>query len=177
MSIFYGGVAHAQSTTTSYTLLAPLPKLNGQCPSNSTCNDASSTVTQIDVNSYISYAYKLALALAVVLAVFMITVGGFEYMLSSSITDKKNAQEKIWNAVLGLLLALCSYLLLYTIDPNLILSNLNSFSNLSSQEKNLSGSTANQLLQGSTASNGTTGNGSFVGGGGTAGGAGAGGNW
>ena len=143
--MFCGIVVHAQTNT--YTLLAPLPQLGGKCPPNSVCNNASSTVTQININTYISYAYKFALALAVVLAVFMITVGGFEYMLSGSVTNKKDAQEKIWNAVLGLLLALCSYLILYTIDPNLIISNLNSFSNLSGQENNLSGLTAAQINQ------------------------------
>jgi|GEM_PF-2054283 hypothetical protein len=142
---------------TQYTLLAPLPCLNGA--TNVSCGtdaNGNKAVTQIDVNSYIAYAYKFSLALAVVLAVFMITVGGFEYMLSSSVTDKKSAQEKIWNAVLGLLLALCSYLIIYTIDPNLIVSNLSSFSNLSSNENNLSGNTAKQILQNNTTQRGSS---------------------
>ena len=60
------------------------------------------------------------LALAVVLAVFMITVGGFEYMLSGAANTKSDALKKIQDAVWGLLLALVAYLLLYTIDPNLV---------------------------------------------------------
>ena len=63
------------------------------------------------------------LALAVVLAVIMITVGGFEYMLSGAVDTKTNAIKRIQDAVLGLLLALCSYLILYTIDPNLVSPN------------------------------------------------------
>ena len=62
------------------------------------------------------------LALAVVLAVFMITVGGFEYMLSGAMNTKEDAKKKMTDAVLGLILALITYLLLYTIDPNLVLT-------------------------------------------------------
>jgi hypothetical protein len=119
-------LVHAQSNTGStdvtqaqYTLLAPLPELGGNCPSsNSTCTN--STITSISLSDFISYAYKFMIALAVVLAVFMITVGGFEYMLSGAADTKSDALKKIQNAVWGLLLALVTYLLLYTIDPNLV---------------------------------------------------------
>jgi len=77
-------------------------------------------MTSIDLSDFISYAYKFMLALAVVLAVFMITVGGFEYMLSGAANTKSDALKKIQDAVWGLLLALVAYLLLYTIDPNLV---------------------------------------------------------
>lgn len=119
--------AHAQSsndvTQAQYTLLTPLPQL-GSCPSGSNCtsNCASGSICSIDVSQFISYAYKFALALAVVLAVFMITIGGFEYMLSGAMDTKSNAIKKIQDAVAGLLLALASYLILYTIDPNLVSS-------------------------------------------------------
>jgi RsiW-degrading membrane proteinase PrsW (M82 family) len=100
------------------------------------------------------------LALAVVLAVFMITVGGFEYMLSGAADTKSDAKKKIWDAVWGLLLALVAYLLLYTIDPNLV-------------------SPSNLCIPpiGQTTCTGTTGSGQFVGGGGSFGGTGAGGSW
>jgi hypothetical protein len=92
----------------------------------------------IDLSDFISYAYKFMLALAVVLAVFMITVGGFEYMLSGAANTKSDALKKIQDAVWGLLLALVAYLLLYTIDPNLVSSgNLSippiSYGNLTTQ--------------------------------------------
>jgi hypothetical protein len=124
-------LVHAQSNTGStptdvtqaqYTLLTPLPELNGNCPSGSTCNanGTSNSINSIDLSQFISYAYKFMLALAVVLAVFMITVGGFEYMLSGAANTKSDALKKIQDAVWGLLLALVAYLLLYTIDPNLV---------------------------------------------------------
>jgi hypothetical protein len=134
-----GESGSSNAITTQYTLLAPLPELNGSCPSsNSTCSRASSTITSISLSDFVSYAYKFMLALAVVLAVFMITVGGFEYMLSGAADTKNDAKKKIYDAVMGLILALVAYLLLYTIDPNLVSpSNLSippiSYGNLTAQ--------------------------------------------
>jgi hypothetical protein len=120
-----GQSGSSDAVTTQYTLLTPLPELNGNCPSGSTCNanGTSNSINSIDLSQFISYAYKFMLALAVVLAVFMITVGGFEYMLSGAANTKSDALKKIQDAVWGLLLALVAYLLLYTIDPNLVSPN------------------------------------------------------
>ncbi|MDE2188527.1 MAG: hypothetical protein KGJ35_02245 [Patescibacteria group bacterium] len=113
--------------TAPYTLLTPLPVINGQCPSGSNCYSNSSSGASefgtISLEAFIPYAYKFLLALAVVLAVFMITVGGFEYMLSGAMETKSDAKKKMTDAILGLILALCTYLILYTIDPNLVSSN------------------------------------------------------
>ena len=118
-------MAHADTGSTDvtqaqYTLLTPLPELGGNCPTGSDCTANNGTIKSIDLSQFISYAYKFMLALAVVLAVFMITVGGFEYMLSGAANTKSDALKKIQDAVWGLLLALVAYLLLYTIDPNLV---------------------------------------------------------
>jgi len=121
-------LVHAQTNTSNttdvtkapYTLLTPLPCNAGLGGTNCTTVNGSSVMTSIDLSDFISYAYKFMLALAVVLAVFMITVGGFEYMLSGAANTKSDALKKIQDAVWGLLLALVAYLLLYTIDPNLV---------------------------------------------------------
>ncbi len=47
----------------------------------------------------------------------MIIYGGFEYVYSESLMGKKGGRETIENALLGLLLALSSYLILNTLDP------------------------------------------------------------
>jgi hypothetical protein len=60
------------------------------------------------------------IALAVLAAVVMCIVGGFEYMLTESVTTKLNAKATIENAILGLAGALGSWLILYTINPNLV---------------------------------------------------------
>lgn len=68
---------------------------------------------------YIQSILPFILSLAAVLAVVMIVVGGVEYAVSLSEEGKKNARGRINNAILGLLLALVSYLILYTINPDL----------------------------------------------------------
>jgi len=70
--------------------------------------------------------------LAVFLAVFMITVGGFEYMLGGTAGSKTAALKRIEDAIWGLLLALVAYMILYTIDPNLVPSNTFSIPSISS---------------------------------------------
>lgn len=129
-------------TGTSYKLLAPLPNL--QSP--------GTTMESINLSDYISYAYKFMLALAVVLAVIMITIGGFEYMLSGAANTKSDALKKISDAVWGLILALVTYMILYTIDPNLILSNNSTVppispSGNSSAQTNGGGTPADQTQQ------------------------------
>jgi hypothetical protein len=86
-----------------------------------------SGVTSVDtrasgaVGSYLSNIYVLGIGLAGVLAVLMIVVGGIQYIGSGmSPSGKSDAKDRITNAVLGLLLALLSWLILNTIDPNLV---------------------------------------------------------
>lgn len=109
------------NVNTQYTLLAPLPcsaGLGATCTGKDT--NGEQALTTISLAQFISYAYKFMLALAVVLAVLMITIGGFEYMLSGATGTKTDAIKKIQDACWGLVLALVAYLLLYTIDPNLV---------------------------------------------------------
>lgn len=47
-------------------------------------------------------------------------MGGLEYMTSELISEKESGKQKITNAVLGLILALGSWALLYTINPDLL---------------------------------------------------------
>src|SRR3989338_5310874 len=68
---------------------------------------------------YIASILPFILSLAAVLAVVMIVVGGVEYAVSLSEEGKKNARGRINSAIFGLLLALVSYLILYTINPDL----------------------------------------------------------
>jgi hypothetical protein len=120
----------------SYVLLEPLPHISGVAqPTN--CVDSKgqpikdkygNPVTNtgdlircIDVNTFIAYVFKFAIAIAVFLATVMIIWGGFEYMLSESITSHGDAISKFENAGFGLAIALCSYLILQTIDPRLVL--------------------------------------------------------
>ena len=50
----------------------------------------------------------------------MIVIGGIEYMTSELVSSKKAGIERITNAILGLLIALTAFLILNTINPNLL---------------------------------------------------------
>ncbi len=81
---------------------------------------ASTTLGQ-----FLSEAFQFGLAIAAALAVIMIVWGGVEIMLSESPMGKTNGKEKVWNAIWGLVLALVSWLILYTINPEIL--NWNAF--------------------------------------------------
>lgn len=74
---------------------------------------------------FIQAAFELSVIAAGMLAVLVLTIAGFQYMTSDAFTDKENAKKRIWNAIVGLLIVLGSYMLLYQINPNLV--NLNVF--------------------------------------------------
>ena len=70
---------------------------------------------------YIAGIYKYAIALAVSLAIFMVMVGGFLWITAAGDKGKiGKATEIITDAVVGLILAVGSYLILYTINPDLV---------------------------------------------------------
>ncbi len=114
-SAVVGGKEFGGATpSASYTLLEPLPCIGGD-----NCKSGD-TIKKIDIQTYILYLFKLMVAVAVFLAIVMITWGGFTYMTSEAIPAKIDAKSTITNALLGLLGALGSYLLVATIDPRLV---------------------------------------------------------
>jgi len=124
------------NTDTTYTPLAPLPGLG-----TTGCKDAKGVVltdpktreiipcidTQPnkDTNpcpfgNYLNIMIKLIIGMAAVLAMVMITMGGVEYMSSELVSGKEAGKETIRNAIFGLLIALGAYLILNTINPQLL---------------------------------------------------------
>lgn len=72
------------------------------------------------LEGYVRYIYLFALSIVGIAALGAITYGGITYMLSDTITSKDEAKKWIWGAVSGLILALAAYLILYTINPDLV---------------------------------------------------------
>jgi hypothetical protein len=64
--------------------------------------------------------YGLAIGIGSVIAVVMIIFAGFKYMYVESMNGKSDAKEQIQNAILGLLVILGSYIILRTINPDLV---------------------------------------------------------
>lgn len=73
-----------------------------------------------NLGKFLSQVFEFGLAIAAALAVIMIVWGGVEIMLSESVFNKTAGKEKVRNAILGLLLALVSWLILYIINPQIL---------------------------------------------------------
>lgn len=113
-ALFLPTIALAQNTgVTGYTPLAPIPELMDK------------TGGQVDINSFIPGAIKLAISIASALSVIFIIYGGVLYITTDSMGGKSNAKDTIENAIMGLLLAIGSYAILYTINPKLVVFTIN----------------------------------------------------
>lgn len=90
----------------NYTLLEKIPGVDG---------------TNLSFSAYLSAVYKLAIWIVGLCALFMFLIGAFMYMLSAANTSKMgSAKEIMQDALIGLVLALTSYLILYVINPDLV---------------------------------------------------------
>ncbi|OHA60126.1 MAG: hypothetical protein A2589_00395 [Candidatus Vogelbacteria bacterium RIFOXYD1_FULL_46_19] len=76
--------------------------------------------TQIDFSDYAKRAFDVFLGLVVLISVLMIVVGGLEYIFGAAVATKTTGQRRVYAAVGGLVLALTSWLILYTINPDLV---------------------------------------------------------
>jgi|GEM_PF-1936965 len=72
------------------------------------------------IGGYVNTIIRLLLAVATLLAVLMIVVGGVQYMTTDAFTQKSEGISKMTNAVLGLILAFAVYVILNTINPNIL---------------------------------------------------------
>lgn len=90
----------------NYTLLEKIPGVDS---------------TNLNLAAYLSAVYKLAIWIVGLCALFMFLVGAFMYMLSAANTSKTGSAKSIMqDALIGLILALTSYLILYVINPDLV---------------------------------------------------------
>ena len=80
-----------------------------------------------DLQTYLSAIYKFGIAIVALLAVVMIAVGAFMYIVTSAGNASKlaNAKEIITSAILGLVMALLAWLILFVINPDLVSGGLN----------------------------------------------------
>ncbi len=90
-----------------YVPLAPLPfeGLNGGSTPN--------------LGQYLASIFKMGIVVVIILAVIMIVFHGIALATQGAIQKKDEHKKGVWNAILGLLLALGSWLLLNTISPEL----------------------------------------------------------
>lgn len=112
---------YVDKTPTNY--LKPIKiKLNIPIPGlEELSQEGGAPVTSETLPKYIGGVYKFLIGIAGILAVMVIAYGGIVWLFSGGASEKiSHAKELIVGAVAGLLLALGSYLLLYTINPKLV---------------------------------------------------------
>jgi len=95
-------IAHAQGLT--YKPLQPIPGITSAS----------------DLPTYLKALFNLGIAAAGLLAVLMIMYGGVKYMSTEAYSGKSDAKDIIIRSLLGLLLAFASWLILFTINPDLL---------------------------------------------------------
>lgn len=93
-------------------------------------NTADSGAIQLSVpylGEYIGAVYRYLLVISSILAVVMIIIAGIQWTISGGNAEiVTKARKKIGHALLGLLLLMISYSILYLINPNLvIIDNIN----------------------------------------------------
>lgn len=102
-----------QGGSCTYVPLEPLPGLPNRYGPG-----------QGSIGTWIGEGFKLVIGAGAVIAVAMIVLGALTYMFSDVVKNKTNAITRIRNAMWGLVILLASYLILYTINPELVTFNL-----------------------------------------------------
>lgn len=81
--------------------------------------------------AYVNAVYKFAIWSVGIAALFMITIGGFIYFTAAGNTSKMESGKKIiFDALYGLIAAMFAWVVLNTINPNLVNINLQSVGSL-----------------------------------------------
>ncbi len=109
------GVGSAETTgyDGKYTLLAPIPGFGAIFDTKAN-----------KIADYLKVVFKLLIGIAGILSVVMIVIGGIQYMSAEAINSKEDGRSRIKNAILGLILALGSWIILNTINPDLLSLNI-----------------------------------------------------
>lgn len=109
-------VSQTSAAGLDYTLLEKIPGFTG---------------SGSDLSAYVLALYNLALVIVVLSAVFMVSIGGFMYLTSAGNTSAMHtAKEVIFDALIGLVIALTAWLLLNVINPDLTNVSINGLSAL-----------------------------------------------
>ena len=105
----------------TYTLLAPLPiQGNGDLTTSINIGPNDGPGGNFDFGDYINGLLTFAIGIAGALAVVMIVVGGIQYMSTDNFGEKMQGKEHIKNSLGGLILLIGAYMILNTINPNLV---------------------------------------------------------
>lgn len=97
----------------TYTPLEPLPNV-----------DYSAITGAHGLSNLVNTIFTILIVVGALLAVLMLTIGGFEYMLANTVALKIKGREKATAALFGIVLIAAIWLILNTINPALLNVNL-----------------------------------------------------
>ncbi|MBI2609780.1 hypothetical protein HYW53_01215 [Candidatus Giovannonibacteria bacterium] len=101
--------------------LAPFVNALAQTAGGTITQKTSGSVQEKDFLGWARFLFPLGLSAAAILAVLMIVIGGIQMMGSfGNVALRTQAKEKIYSALFGLAIAVLSFLILYTINPQLL---------------------------------------------------------
>lgn len=106
-SVYGSSDLRYDKNTGVYTLAIPLPQ-EGQ-------ENLTEVNAETGLGQYLTILYRFVVSLAVVAAVVMVMYGGIRYITSASSGGKGAGKETLRRAILGLILVLGSFLILYTL--------------------------------------------------------------
>lgn len=101
----------------TYNLLAPIGKIKSM---STNCQDADDTCISNNISKYLNFIFKFMIGLCAALAVIMLIINGFTYMGDESVFGKTEAKHKMFSAIFGLFIALAAWVILNTINPDLV---------------------------------------------------------
>lgn len=93
-----------------YTPLEPIPGLTS----------GTNVVDPTQLPKLISAIFTILITIGALFSVLMLTVGGVRYMLSDVVTSKELAKKRMEASIWGLLLIAGAWLILHTINPQLL---------------------------------------------------------
>lgn len=104
---------------------AGCPSGQGKCYANPPPVPLTVTIGQkarvIDVGDYIATVYNYGVAIVGILAGTMFVIGGFQYLTAGGDSSRvSKAKERIRDALVGLLLTFGAYVILNTINPDIL---------------------------------------------------------
>jgi hypothetical protein len=84
----------------------------------------SSAASSVNLEEFLKQIFNWGIGAAVALAILFIILGGVQYMTTDAIFAKEEGRKRIQAAVAGLLIALSSWLILFTINPKIFENSL-----------------------------------------------------
>lgn len=107
---------HAQTQPTdTYKVLAPLPGTTAGA-----CNEPGDPGCKTSLQRYLPGIFNLAIGVSAAFVLLNLVFGGFQWMSSDAFTKKEEGKKRIENSLKGILLVAGAYIILFTINPQLL---------------------------------------------------------